>query len=131
MIDIENYTESADETAILELTDPSTGAPIQDSKGESIYIELYGYDSTVFRNAKNRIMNKRIGKKKIVDTAEATESDNAELLAACTVSWAGIAKGGELLECTPANVKMVYLNVNWIKEQVDDFVGDRGNFFKK
>jgi hypothetical protein len=47
-----------------------------------------------------------------------------------TVAWEGFTLDGVKLDCTPENVRTVYNEWSWIKEQVSEFVADRANFFR-
>lgn len=63
-------------------------------------------------------------------TAEEIEESALRQLSICTVSWKGVKLDGQELECNPDNAYMLYSRLPWLKEQVDEFVGDRANFLK-
>ena len=67
--------------------------------------------------------------KNIID-AESLEREAVEVLIVCTKDWKGIGEAGADLPCTPENVRRVYSTYLWLREQVDEFVEDRGNFMK-
>jgi hypothetical protein len=47
----------------------------------------------------------------------------------CTTAWDGVGYGGEdEIECTPANVLMLYTELPWLRDQVSAFIDDRTNF---
>jgi hypothetical protein len=134
MLDLKtlDITEAANAGQVMEVLHPATNQPLEDDEGEPVLITLAGIDSEVFRKAQRAATNRRLavkGRTKI--TADELEQDALEALVACTLDWSGIAIGGEVLECTKANVRKVYTEFRWLREQVDEFVGDRAGFLKK
>lgn len=120
----------AEEGAMLELVHPDTEEVIP-----GMTIRLLGYDSSVYRKialkkqqaALNRISK---GKKAMDLKAEQIEEDTIEELVALTVDWTGFEMEGEALPCNPENKRMVYSDWRWIKEQAQEFVANRANFFR-
>jgi len=70
------------------------------------------------------------GKKALDLDAEKLSEDSIDDLVKLTTAWAGFTLDGKDLECTPENVRTVYADWSWIKEQVQEFVGNRANFFR-
>jgi GTP cyclohydrolase I len=62
--------------------------------------------------------------------AEKLAEENIEDLVKLTVKWTGFEINGEELPATPENFRMVYTDWPWIREQAQDFVGNRANFFR-
>lgn len=120
----------ADDGAVLNIAHPETEEVI-----EGMTITLLGQDSKVYRKiqlAKQQTALNRISKgKKAVDfDAEKLAEDSIDDLVKLTVSWTGFTLDGDKLECTPDNVRKVYGEWVWIKEQVAEFVAERANFFR-
>ncbi len=120
----------ADDGAVLNIAHPETEEVI-----EGMTITLLGQDSKVYRKiqlAKQQTALNRISKgKKAVDfDAEKLAEDSIDDLVKLTVSWTGFTLDGDKLECTPDNVRKVYSEWVWIKEQVAEFVAERANFFR-
>lgn len=120
----------ADEGALMQVRHPETEEAI-----EGMTIILMGQDSAVYRKiqlAKQQAALSRISKgKKAVDLdAEKLAEDSIDDLVKLTVDWEGFTLDGKALEATPENVRMVYSEWNWIKEQAQEFVADRANFFR-
>lgn len=120
----------ADEGALMQVRHPETEEAI-----EGMTIILLGQDSAVYRKiqlAKQQAALSRISKgKKAVDLdAEKLAEDSIDDLVKLTVDWEGFTLDGKALEATPENVRMVYSEWNWIKEQAQEFVADRANFFR-
>lgn len=120
----------ADEGALMQVRHPETEEAI-----EGMTIILLGQDSAVYRKiqlAKQQAALSRISKgKKAVDLdAEKLAEDSIDDLVKLTVDWEGFTLDGKALDATPENVRMVYSEWNWIKEQAQEFVADRANFFR-
>lgn len=121
------------ETGTLVLHHPETDETLYDDDGNEMYVELYGQDSKQYKQITNAQQNRNIQKMqrgKRGMTAEQMEANALEILAGCTVSW-NIVINGEKPECDEATVKQVYTDYPWLREQVDNFIYDRTNFFMK
>ena len=121
----------ADKGYELELLHPVTKAPL------GTFISLVGKESTVFRDHVRRSTNERLrkqafnqrrGKDTDTPTIEKIEADAIELLAACTTNWRGVTYKGADLPFSNANAKTLYTDLPWIREQVDEAIGDIENF---
>lgn len=123
-----DLTAAADRGADMKLEHPVTGAPLMTDAGEPISIRLLGNDSREFRAAIGELAEKQAGKRR--QSLDAAEAHSVELLARLTTDWNGIVFGGEELPFTRANAERIYRERPWIREQVDKFIGERGNFFK-
>ena len=121
--------EAAEKGAVCEIMHPTENTPL------GIKITLAGADSDIYRKTVNKSVNKRVQRlrpgQSVPFTAEEQEESGLNLLAICTLAWEGVIVEGEELPCTQENVKMVYQRFPWIKEQVDQFIGDRANFLSK
>lgn len=119
---------AAERGADLHLEHPTTGEPLKTDDGKPIVIRLLGNDSREFRAGLSELAEKNAGKKRA--SFASAEANGIELLSRVTVGWQNVTYKGEALKCTPENVRMIYSEINWIKEQVDAFVADRANFLK-
>ena len=60
------------------------------------------------------------------------ENDTIELLAAVTAGWRGdFVLDGTPLPYTEHNAQQLYRRFAWIREQVDQAVGNRANFLPR
>lgn len=121
-----NLAAQAEQGAELTLEHPVTGEKI-----EGMTITLAGSDAKAFRSKQKEIQAARLAKmlKKKGAGLQNSDEEEAELLASVTLGWSGIVVGGEKIKFSYAAAKKLYLDHNWIKEQVDEFVGNRANFF--
>ena len=118
---------AANEGADITLTNPITG------EDTDITIRVLGRDSDAFKRVeseqlKRRLEKTRKAKKFSPMSAEEAEEDGFDLLAACTTAWTNVALDGGPLPFSAANALMVYKRFPWIKEQVDQAIGDRAVF---
>lgn len=120
------------EGAELQLLHPATFESLP------IFIMLLGADSPEYRAAQHKGQSQAIrkaqSKGRTIDFDD-IEERGIEVLAACTRAWRtgdapAIKLHGEELICNKANATKLYKAMPWIKEQVDKFVSDRGNFIK-
>lgn len=113
---------------------PVTRQPLK-AGDEPAYIELHSADSAIARRHQKAVQKRRLdmrGRAKL--TPDEIESEAVELLAALTTGWALAALDGSALDVpfSQENARELYSNpaVAWIREQVDEFAADRGNFSK-
>jgi len=116
----------------LELLHPVTGQVIRDDDDNAMRVRLVGKDSKEYRKAQRAITERRLKSRSRANRfdADGIEQEATDLLVACTVGWEGFAEDGKDLEFNKANIRKVYTNYPWIREQVDEFVDDRGNFMQ-
>lgn len=120
----------ADEGATLQIVHPETEEPI-----DGMTIILLGHDSAVYRKmqlAKQQAILNRMakGKKAAELDAERLNADVIDELTKLTISWTGFKLDGKELKPTPENIKNVYSEWAWIKDQAQEFVSNRSNFFR-
>lgn len=95
-----------------------------------IRIQVYSPDSDAYRKASMKVRNNTLKfvRKNNGTTAERIEADGIEILANVTVGWQGIENGGQPWPFSVENARKLYADFPFIREQVDEFVGDRRNF---
>lgn len=121
----------ADEGAVMQVVHPDTEEPI-----EGMTITLLGQDSNVYEKIslkRSQAALARIskGKKAIDMDAQQVQANMLDDLVALTVDWTGFELDGKPLKPTPENVREVYTGWKFIREQAQEFVADRANFFRK
>ena len=120
----------ADDGAVLNIVHPESEELIK-----GMTITLLGQDSKVYRKLQmgkqQAALNRMAKGKKALDLdAEKLSEDSIDDLVKLTIEWSGFMLDGKKLDCTPANARTVYAEWAWIKEQVQEFVGNRANFFR-
>ena len=147
-LDTIQASDKGDRIAIFH---PTTKEPI------GLFIQLLGKHSTTFRELVRDRINNRIKKEsmaakrgKALDprTAEEVEAEAIEMLVACTVGWeteiyneGNPKKGikevkptmrfeGQDVPFTSQKALEVYTRMLWLREQVDNAIGDLENFIQ-
>ncbi len=114
---------------------PITRQPLRDDEGREAYIDLYSGDSEQARRHQRSIARRRMamrGRGKL--TPEEVEAEATEFLCAVTTGWYLLDLDGHPLgvEFSVENARELYglSAIAWLRDQVDEYVGDRANFGK-
>jgi predicted Mrr-cat superfamily restriction endonuclease len=115
---------------VAEIRHPVTGEPI------GLSITLRPATHPEVKAVQNRLTNEVLRQRQKM-TSEKLDSNNLDRLVASTdaFTWGVGADGekasfgGEQLEATPVNVRRLYREAPWIKQQVDEALGDEGRFY--
>jgi len=100
-----------------------------------VFLIVVGMDSDVYQKAQRDLRNKQFKKMqkrnriRLDMTVEETEQNAIELLAKCILGWENVEWEGSPLPYNQDNAKKL-LSINWVREQVDEFIGDRRNFIQ-
>ena len=126
---------AATETSIVELVG-GDDAPLYDDKGKRLTITVYGPGTKVYQRAQqrqqNQLMDKIKKRGKMDQTAEEKLAEQADFLAACTVSFNGFSyppadglEGQDLF-------RKAYVDpsIGFIATQVAAHINDWANFTK-
>lgn len=112
---------------------PVSRQPLRDKDGKEAFVDLFSADSEVARKHQRSIARRRLasrGRGKI--TPEELEAEAVELLSALTAGWRLIDFDGNAVEIefSQESARELYASpgMTWLREQVDEFVADRGNF---
>jgi hypothetical protein len=115
------------------ITHPVTRQPLRSKDGVEAYIEVYSADSEVKRRFDREVTRRRLsasGRVKL--TPEEIEAQGHDLLAALTAGWNLVGLDGEPIDVafSPQAARELYATpaMLWLREQVDEFAADRGNF---
>lgn len=129
-----DLASAAEQGATMQLKHPVNGQLLFDGEGDhkkAITITLAGRDSERFQRAYRSIQNRRLGRRnKEKQTVEQFENETIELLARATLGWQHITLEGAPLEFSEQNARRLYERLPWVREQIDEFIEDRQNFFK-
>ena len=126
MFDLASFSASQLNAASVRILRP-------DGEPTDILIKVLSPDSAEYRIVSMQVQNEQLKysmKNRGKTTAERLAQSSLDLLVGVTVAWDGIAENGAILPFSPENVRRVYENYPFIREQVDEFLGDRRNFFK-
>lgn len=142
-----NTVEGSEEGAFLHLKHPATGEFLYDTSktaDNKVGIYLRGVDSKNFRARLQRQANKllkattfsgRRGNSGMDDiTAESLDIEATDRAVACFISAenAEITVQGSVKPVkTAEDFRILLEQCPWVRDQVDNFVGERGNFLPK
>lgn len=96
-----------------------------------VVIFLHGAESTIARNKRRELQRNRFGKLmrgKMKVTPEQVEAEQNDMFASLTSGWEGIAWKGQELPFSLSNARMLYAEMSWVRNQVDDFINELGNY---
>jgi len=123
-------TTLADEGVAMEVLGVD-GTVLRDEAGNAITIKLLGADSEKVRKRQRMEIDKRLKRgNRAKSSAAEIEENGIDLLVFCTVGWSGVKFNGEEMPCNAENARKLYTALPALRDQVDAFVGDRGNFTK-
>ena len=126
---------AVEKPARMQLVHPVTRQALKDGDGKDAFIDLFSSDSDVARDHARAVARKRLaarGRGKL--TVEEIEADTVESLVVLTAAWHLVDLTGKVIgvPCTPENARDLYAApaLAWVRDQVDEFAADRGNFSK-
>lgn len=120
------------DTYELQLKNPVSEELLFDDDKKAVTITLYGKSSKQYRNAVTAMQNRELRRKLKKDsaTAEQIQEESTSLLVACsatsTLEIDGVAVNDK------DSFKQLYTDVrfSWIRDQVDEALGDQSNFLQ-
>ena len=120
-----------EQTATLHVRLP-TGAPAYNADGSPTTIDLLSDDDERLRQYDRQAQNRRLKNiSKLRLSAEELEEEAILKLANATVRWNTFEdEEGNAISCTIEAAARLYREYAFLREQVDQFVGDRTNFLQ-
>jgi len=119
--------KASEEGVWVEIENPANG------EFTGIRIKVLGMDSKVYQDQTRKVQDRNLKKgfrgMKNLKT-ETLDNNKIELICDCTTEWEAVEYNGEPLECNAENKRWLYKTFRWIFDQVDEFMGDRGNFLE-
>jgi hypothetical protein len=104
---------------------------LHDGTPTDVVFYLVGQDSKAFREVSKRHAQAYLAASK--PDVNVLEKQNAELLAACIMNWKGLSENGNPVPYSSdkALELMLMPELTYIREQVEQFIAQRANFFRK
>lgn len=122
--------DGSEATYKMPLLHPSTEEQLLDDSGEPMWIELYGIDSDAYAKSEREFINKRMNKMmKGKQSGETALEQGIRRLVSCTADL-NVQLGGQKVENTASEITKLYEGFRWIRDQVEEAVYERSNFFK-
>lgn len=133
MFDINSLALAADHE--LHLKHPVSGDKLYADKDEKqpVMVLLYGTASKQYRNAVTAMQTRQLrrNQKKEKASAEVMNEEAVELLVACSAGSKNLSFDGKPVSMAE-DFRKLYSDpkFSWLRSQVDDALGDVGNFLK-
>lgn len=116
--------------APLKLVHPGTGVELEQD-GKPIVLHVLGPDTDKMQRIERAIQSKRLKAAqrngRINLTVEEIEAETIERLATSITGWDNVYRGGEAIPYSHENARDL-MRLAWMRDQVDEFYRDRGNF---
>ena len=126
-----DFGKNPEITAVMTVIHPITGEEMFQEDGAPVTVTLLGMESSVAKRVTKaraqKQLNKRNQKVDLDEAREFTISLQAKLITASQ----GLKENGQDLDLTDqATAIDVLTRYNWLREQIDEFITDRANFYK-
>ena len=92
-------------------------------------IRVAGTYSTTYRRAAEASREKAMKRRRVAPSGAQMARQELELIAACVLSWEGLANAGQPFPCTKANAIALLDACPWIRQDVEAAMGDHESFF--
>jgi len=136
-----NLTADSDKGAWCHIKHPVTKEPLylngdngQPDHTKPVRIKMAGRDSEIWKEAEKQFVQRQLDKAQAGNSAKVTvesvQHNALSVLALATLEWENIPYDGHMLrlDAEKHNARALYAAQTWIKEQVDEFAGNRANF---
>ena len=117
-----DFATKAEEGAVMQVKNPLTGEAL------GATITLIGTDSKAFRDLAKQRATAALKRTKEEQENYDSDDEMSVMLSKCTLAWLGVEEGVEAVEFSQENALMMYRKYRWLRDQVDQFIGDRANF---
>lgn len=126
---------AVDKPQRMTILHPVTRAPLKDAEGQEAWVEAFSGDSGPARDWRRALVQRRLAtRNRRQPNAEEIETDTVDLLVGVTQGWRLLDLEGNPIEIAYSKeaARELYADpaLAWLREQVDEFVADRGNFSK-
>lgn len=126
-----DFGKNPEITAVMTVIHPITGEEMFQEDDTPVTVTLLGMESSVAKRVTKaraqKQLNKRNQKVDLDEAREFTISLQAKLITASS----GLKENGQDLDLTDqATAIDVLTRYSWLREQIDEFITDRANFYK-
>lgn len=124
-----------DTTEVL-LYHPRTGSEIPGPQGKPLSVTIHGpysakYKSFMRKQQQARLQNvTRQNRNALNITAEELEAGAMDLIIACIESWNMSFEGDKVLALTEENIREVFKQHPWVRDQIDAAMGNAADFLE-
>jgi hypothetical protein len=123
---------------VAEREDEGVAVHLYDEKGDLMYedkkpvtITVVGTYSKTYRRVQNEQRLKNLKGRRTQLTPEGIDQKANEAIARCVTAWSGFTSEGKPFPYTEENAVALFQAAPWIREQVEEAMGDHAAFFPK
>lgn len=120
-----DFRAAAEQGEWMTVTHPITGIEMPGMR-----LRVCGVDSDRYQKAEKAMLSRRMRQRRQA-LGEDLDLDSLEVQARCVTAWEGIEEGGRPVDHSHKAVVAVLTKHRWLRDQVERFIQDRGNFTKK
>lgn len=131
-LDDVKIAEVSNEGVRMDIRHPGTDEILKDHEGKPMWVVVQGRYSKTFQESARSAMDRRLAKRgsranKV--TASQIDAENIEAISRCVKDW-HVVVSGQVLDFSFENVYEVLSQERfaWLKDQIDEFISDDGNF---
>lgn len=101
---------------------------VERAKQKPVTITVVGTYSKTFRKARKDQRDKNLKRGRVALTADSLEKQEIEVIASCITGWEGLTSGTEEFVFKTENAILLLTTAPWIREQVEEAMGDHQGF---
>jgi hypothetical protein len=124
-------TAAAEDEGTLVAIRDASGEPELQPNGDPVTITVAGTYSSRYRRAMDNQRERLLKQRRTSLTGEGLNRQQLELIAASIIEWEGFTAEGQPYPFTKENAIALLDNAPWIREQVEEAMGDHAAFFPK
>lgn len=126
-----DFKSQAENTAEMHVTHPVTLEDMYDANGKPVTVTVMGMECAIAKRAIKARAQKQMNTRKTKVDIDEARAFSVGLLSKLIVASSGLTEGGVVLDLSdPETSNEVLTRFGWLREQIDEFVADRGNFYK-
>lgn len=126
-----DLSTTAAAAAVMTVQNPITSEDMYDADGNPVTITLLGMESDVAKRVTKARAQKQLNQRKQKIDIDEARAFTISLQCKLIVASSGLSDNGTPLDMTnPQVAQEVLTKYSWLREQIDEFVTDRSNFYK-
>ena len=126
-----DLSKNAEIEAVLHVVHPITLEDLFDDNNNPVTITLLGMESSIAKRIGKARSQKQLNSRKNKQDLDEIRAFGISLMAKLTVASSGFKENGiEVNLGDNDEAVRVYSQYSWLRDQVDEFIMDRANFYK-
>lgn len=126
-----DLSKNAEIEAVLHVVHPISLEEQFDDNGNPVTITVLGMESSIAKRIGKARAQKQLNSRKNKQDLDEIKKFSISLLAKLTVASSGFKENGIEINLADNNEAIrVYNQYSWLRDQLDEFIMDRANFYK-